>query len=253
MSPSAQRKRRPSTSPSSEADEALQLLMQLLHSCGYSGASLKAAALKAVPTRTQSARAKQTIDRRYYRDAPHVITHWYQDPTVLDRHGEPLALPLLGESRSIAALVNRVNPELDPKVMIAYLVHVKGITKTKTGWAPTRRDLSYVADPGSLAWHALESVLGLLRNTGHNLKRPRQGASWLEARMTSGTFPAAILPRIDQRARALGNDYLVALDREIQAEEIRTPRPRSRSVRVGVGTYFYVLPSSHGPQTTRKR
>ena len=182
---------------------------------------------------------------RYYAESPHVVTHWYHDPALLRPDGQPKPLPLFGKTASVADLVKRVNAQLDPKVMVAYLLHIGGIRSSGSGWIPTRRSLLYATGPVSQSWHGFESLLGLLRTTDHNVHKPSNEDTWYEARVVSGEIPAQARARIDRRTRALGDDFLFALDRELQFQEPRSQKKPARSIRIGVGTCLYALPSVH--------
>lgn len=233
--------------------EASTLYVRLLQGCGYSASEIQSSVTQAVRRSPGKRSARRGLDVRYYEESPHVITHWYHDPDLLQPNGQPRPLPLFGKTASVAALVARVNAALDPKVMVAYLLHIGGIRSVDNGWIPTRRYLLYTNDLTSQSWHGFESLLGLLRATEHNVRRKPTDAPWYEARVMSGEIPRAAQAKIDRRTRALGDDYLFALDRELQFLETKPSKKPTRTIRIGVGTYYYELPGTHGtrPKTTR--
>jgi hypothetical protein len=233
--------------------EASQLFVRLLQDCGYGSDEIQDSIALAVRRSPSKHTARRDIDVRYYEESPHVITHWYHDPDLLQANGQPRPLPLFGKTASVAALVARVNADLDPKVMVAYLLHIGGIRSSDSGWIPTRRYLLYANDLVSQSWHGFESLLGLLRTTEHNVHQKPTENPWYEARVMSGEIPIQARSKIDRRTRALGDDYLFALDRELQFQETRTTRQPARSIRIGVGTYYYELPSAHGPRQKKSR
>lgn len=235
-------RRRTASRPTTHLQEACDLFIALLLNCGFAPAEVRAVTSRALQQTRAQRRARGALDLRYQSQASHVITHWYQDPGLLQANGAPAPLPLFGAGASVAALVRKVNSELDPKIMVAYLLHVKGLRKSSRGWVPRHRYLSFVGDPLSQNRHAFEGLLGLLRNCHHNATRKPTEGTWPEARMLSGEIPERFRARADRLTRRLGNDFLYALDRELQVAEIRRPRRRGRSMRVGVGMYYYELP-----------
>lgn len=236
-----------------QLQEASRLFLRLLQGCGYGSDEINSAIQRDLRRAPNPRKARRDLDMRYYAESPHVITHWYHDPDLLQPNGQPKPLPLFGKTASVADLVKRVNAELDPKVMVAYLLHIGGIRSQGSGWIPTRRSLLYAHDPVSQSWHGFESLLGLLRTTDHNVHKTSNENTWYEARVVSGEIPIQARSKMDRRTRALGDDYLFALDRELQFQETRTKRKPARSIRIGVGTYFYELPSAHGPRQKKPR
>ena len=236
-----------------QLQEASRLLLRLLQGCGYGADEIRAAFQRDLRRAPHTRSVRRDLDVRYYAESPHVITHWYHDPALLQPNGQPKPLPLVGRTASVAALVQRVNAQLDPAVMVAYLRHIGAIRQQGRGWIPTRRSLLYAHDPVSQSWHGFDSLLGLLRTTDHNVHRPPGEPTWYEARVVSGDIPAQARARIDRRTRALGDDYLFALDRELQFQETSTPRKSARSIRIGVGTYFYELPTAHATRQKKRR
>ncbi len=227
--------------PPRKLNEAIDRLMGLLAACGYNRSDIQAAVTQSLRATRFATRKTHALDAEFVSDAPHVLTLWFKDPTLLGPNGKPKPLPLRGRHPSVEMLVQRLERAHDPKTLVDYLRRIGGIRSTQQGWIPTNRYLLFASDPLGSAVHALEGTLGYLRTTHRNVHRRRNQSTWFEARLTSRPVPKAKLKQVDHLVRQLGHGYLATLDRRLGALENRQASPND-TVRVGIGSYYYEMP-----------
>lgn len=232
-------RRRHRRTPPRQLDEAVEGLVIVLAACGYDRRDIDHTMRRALARTPFRKTTRSRINAEFVADAPHVLTLWFQDPALLQSNGRPRPLPLAGTTGSVESLVHRLARPHDAKTMVQYLRRVGGIKAVKGGWIPANRFLLF-KDPVGSAVQALEGTLGYLRTSRRNIAR-RRLAPWFEARLTSQPLPHRSHRRVDRLVRQWGHNYLAAMDRRLAALQDPTA-PKSKTVRVGIGTYFYELP-----------
>lgn len=219
--------------------DSVRQFVRLLHACGFSDRDIRDAFKRAQKSHTRRAPSK-TTDPAVVFAAAHVLTQWFQTPTLLGPKGQPKAVPLLGAGPTIESIIRSIVGEPMTKGVIAYLRRIRGIQKTQRGWVPTHRKLRVDRDPFGAAWHGLQSVAGILRTIDHNVRAGKKADRNFEGRVQSRSLDAAAIPQIHRTARRLGDEYLARLDRLMRSAETTSKR-RSQRTRLGVGAYFYQI------------
>ena len=206
--------------------------------CGYSADQLTAIArthwheLPVKPPRSDVA------EMAAFRDAPHVLTHWFREPQYLDADGLPLPLAMSGRGPTIEALVKRVNPDLDTARVVRHLLRYGGLRRRGKKWQPIAPRITYRGDPLAIHRHALLVLDGMLQTVAHNVKSRGKDPGWYESVAENASFPAAEAEAFNRRVIRTGRQFLQNLDGEMKRREVAGIVKR-RTHRVGVGVYFF--------------
>jgi Family of unknown function (DUF6502) len=183
-------------------------------------------------------------------DAGHVLTLWFSDPAYLDRRGAPLPLPIRGTGGSLETLAVRVDPRLDVREVLRYLLRRGALRRVGTRYLPKDRVLSVRGAGGPDNVHTLRGLLGMLTTVEHNVQPKRRVAGWYEVFTHNPRFPASARTGLDKRIRVLGNKLLYQLDADMHRSEQARKRGE-RTVRIGVGIYRFE--EGDRPRSPRRR
>ena len=180
---------RPSSTLDSRALEAVERFVRVLARYGCAPDDIAREAVKACRQIPKSWAPKGRAALREMDDAGHVLTLWFSDPAYLDRRGVPLPLPMRGAGGSLETLVFRVDPTLDVREVLRYLLRGGALRRVGTRYRPKGRVLSVRGAGGSDNVHTLRGLLGMLRTTEHNVQPKRRVAGWYEVFAHNPVFP----------------------------------------------------------------
>jgi hypothetical protein len=192
---------------------------------------------------------------RYFMRAPHVLTHWHQDPAFLTLQGMPRALPLRGKDPSIATLASRVDGSLDARRVLDYLKRYRAVRRTRAGWLPRGRSVTYRGRAEAGALHAVRVLLGMLRCVSHNANVRAGERTWFEFIAENGQLPVRARRALDRRIWDSGMRFLQTMDTEMTRRESHGSS-REPTMYAGVGVYAFEMPKMPEevapPRTGRK-
>jgi hypothetical protein len=227
-----------------QATEAITHFAWLLARCGYSreqSARLFRAVGRAIPERVGS----QGVGARCGDDAAQVITLWYMTSEYLDGRGKPLALPLMGPSPSIEALIREVNPELTVPGAMEYLNAARSLKRRGQLYLPRSRAVALRHDsPFQNAYH-LRVVSGLLRTVDFNSRSPRQRFQYL----ADGWIPAGKLGSVIRDFRPTGFEMLKYAD----AYLLRRAAGKGKGKPIPLSVGVFVFEGCHSPTEALKK
>lgn len=121
-------------------------------------------------------------------DASHVLTVWFSDIDYLDGDGKPLPLPLAGRTRSIAALIRSINPHLEAREVLVYLVRHGAVDRRGSRYVPLARSLLLRGVQGPGYFRALRVLGNTLATLEHNVFCEDAAPSWFEYIARSRSF-----------------------------------------------------------------
>jgi Family of unknown function (DUF6502) len=171
-------------------------------------------------------------------DASHVLTLWFSDPAYLDRKGNPIALPLRGSGGSLETLVARVDPKVDARELLRYLVRRHALRRIGERYLPKDRILSLRGAGGPDNFRHLRGLLGMLRTQEHNGQPRRKAEGWYEVFAENPRFPISARGTFDKSIRQWGNRLLYRADSEMHRYE-RARKRGERTVRMALGIYRF--------------
>ena len=180
----------------------------------------------------------------------HVLSYWYTDPLCVDGRGQPRSLPAKGRGLSIATLVRRASPGLDPKSAIATLVRHGALKRHGSLYIPTNRRVMFDPRDASAPARGLLPLEGLLDTLSHNWKHGVRRADTLEATAINPAFPVRSLPALKKHLLGRGLAFLHEVDSTMRRGEARAKASERRS-RVGVSLFLFG--GSPTPRRSRRR
>jgi len=168
--------------------------------------------------------------------AAHVLTLWFQDPAYLDSRGNPQPLKLWGQGRSLEALARRVDPKLDVKKVLAFLVRRSVLRRLGSRYLPRDRVLMFRGSGPPYHARSLRTLVSMLRTLEHNSRPQHSTPGWYEVYAVNARVPVSAIPAFDRWLRRHGNRLLEQADGKLHGYE-RKRRKGERTVRIGAGIY----------------
>jgi hypothetical protein len=179
-------------------------------------------------------------------EASHVLTVWFTEAAYLDADGKPRPLPLEGAAMSVAALVRSVDPQLDPREVLMYLLRSGAVRRRGAHYVPRKRDVLLRGLGGPDYFRTLRVLRNMLGTLEHNVQPKRRVPGRFEYFVENPHFPVSQLEQLDTFARGLGKEeVLPRIDLHMQ-QRAKMRRPGEPTVRVGFG--FYVWQDPVNPQ-----
>lgn len=179
----------------------------------------------------------------------HVLSHWYTDPLCVDARGRPRPLPAKGRGLSVAELVRRASPGLDPAVAIATLVQHKALKRQGRLYVPTNRRIVFHPSDAAAPARGLLPLEGLLGTLHGNWASGRKSAETLEATAINPAYPTSQLRALKKQLKDRGLAFLTEVDSTMRRGEARGSEAEPRS-RIGVSVFVF----EEAPEPpTRKR
>jgi len=218
--------------------EAIDRFVRVLARTGLSAGELASAFRKACQRIPDALVRRGRRESREMIDAPHALTLWFSDPDFLDIHGTPLALSLRGRGRSLAALVRRVDPSLDPTAVLGYLLKANALQRQGARYIPRSRALLIRGTGAPVHARNLRPLLGMLRNLEHNALPAHEARAWFDRLVENPRIPVRALAQIDARLDRLGTDFARSMD-ALMARAERACRGDEPTVRLGIGVFRY--------------
>ena len=221
------------------AIEAIQRFVRLLAHCGCEIDAVLEQVRRACAQIPQRWVKKAQAAPREIRDATHVLTVWFSDPTYLDGSGFPRPLPLRAPGQhSLESLVSRIDDRLDAAAVLAYLLKCRALRRRGSQYVPQSRSLSLRGMRGPNEFRYLRALLAMLRTFEHN-SRPRQRApSWFEFAAENPRIPKRTGSKFDKFVGVRAMRFLFDADSELHRLEL-TRQPGEPTVRLGVGVYRF--------------
>lgn len=213
---------------------AVQRFVKILSRCGCAPRAVEREVSRTC--RMVPASPRHQADLRDSPDLGHVLTLWFSDPDCLDKRGSPRALPLRGAGLSIEALARQVDPELDVKEFLRFLIRGGAVKRVGRLYVP--RDRVTIHRGRESMTPFLRGLFGLLKTLEYNSRRGRSARGRLELYARNPRFPASAIEAFDKRVRHLADPLLVRIDGDMHWRE-RTRRKGERTVRMGVGIYRF--------------
>lgn len=219
--------------------------VRILARCGSTAQEIIGAVLQACERIPHGWADRARRVPREISEASHVLTAWFTEAAYLDADGKPRPLPLEGASMSVAALVRSVDPQLDPREVVMYLIRSGAVRRRGARYVPRKRDVLLRGLGGPDYFRTLRVLRNMLGTLEHNVEPKRRVPGRFEYFVENPHFPVSQLEQLDKFARGLGKEMLPRIDLHMHQRE-RMRRPGEPTVRVGFG--FYVWQDPVNPQ-----
>lgn len=186
-----------------------------------------------------------------------VLDTWHRDRRYLTSRGNPKAVPLLGCSPSVEALIQTEAPQFDP-VELAHRIQSLQLIKPCSGnrYRPTS-DAALVSIYGpTVLQYVARSLMSLLETVEANLRCVRNRPPLLQRSAEVPDLPADCVESFQHFSRLQGAIFLRTINDWLETRRARGPAVgRKRNVRAGVHVHAYVTlkKSQRRPSTGAKR
>lgn len=169
-----------------------------------------------------------------------VLSAWHQDPEFLHANGQPVPLPMEGESASFTALLRRCGAsDVRPSTLLKELLAAQAVRQLPDGrLEPLKR--SYIPQSMDeqlvLLWG--KRMTDLARTCGHNLTSSPNAATRFERAAVNDHIDASTLPDFRAFLEREGQAFLERVDAWLTEHQTLDQGPdTARTIRLGAGLY----------------
>ncbi len=184
-------------------------------------------------------KAPESNESQFHNRAAKVMTAWKNEAEFCDEQGNPLMLPIEGDTRSFTALVSKHSGSMTMRSMLDEMVRVKVVKIDEQGFVHLVNEV-YVpqdSDPQRLAYMG-EACADLLNTLSVNIEKPE--ANRLQLTTAFDNLPEESIPAFrvysqKQTAKLIKNleSWLSKHDRDSNPEVVGSGR-----IRAGLGIYY---------------
>ncbi len=170
---------------------------------------------------------------------------WHRNRRYLDRNAEPRAIPLLGRSPSVEALIRAERAHPDPRALARRFKSLGLVIRSgRNHYKPANRiALIKRLDP-TLQQYVARSSATLLKTIRHNINRERDSSRLIERFAEIPDLPQQKTAEFRTFARVQGWEFLRTLNDWLESRRARRATKRTaRTVRAGVHLYAYIEPA----------
>ena len=215
------------------AQAALERFVRVVARCGASPDEIAAAVEKACASIPRGWKLRGLRATPEIGDASHVLTVWHSDIAYVTAVGKPRALPFIGPTPSITALVHGVDPGLDPERLLGYLMRLNAVRRVGTRYVPRARSLLLRGQKGPDYFRTLRVLNGTLCTLDHNVENEDQTQGWFEYIAENSQYPAAQRDALNREVRRQGFGVLANLDGFMHLKE-KERKPDEPVIKVGL-------------------
>lgn len=231
------------------ARDILKQALTILVQTGHSPADLTRIVRELCRTLAEPERPFDPSVIPYVAGLPHIVAHWYSDPTFRGPDGEPRRIPLRGRGPTLTQLIRRLFPHQDVRRVAESLLRANAIQRRGRLYRPTDRYIAFTRDLSSVHVHGLMSLAGMLRTVRHNIACGDPAETLLERSTKNPSIPVRALPEIHRRIKREVTALLWKLDGYLRSWEVEPGT--EATTHVGVGAYAYEDPIVTGRRLRR--
>ncbi len=202
-------------------------------------------------TRKEVKRLRELGDEGYERvswgganRATRVLSGWHRDPDFTDDSGAPKDLSMSDAERGFPALVRRYSGDMPVSAMFEELERVSAVRRTRGGKVRVLKR-AYVPESGAAEGVRMlgSATHDLLSTIDHNLSRGPEQQPYFQRVVFDNRLDRAALPLFRRLTAEHAQKLLELLDDWMEAHAVPAGREGDgRSVRAGVGVYFFQDP-----------
>lgn len=171
-----------------------------------------------------------------------ILDAWYREPSFLNEHGDPRALPLAGP-KSFSTLARRFLPRFNPREIADILVTERLLERDSTGGVvPLRRSARFAGKSALMMDRVPALVHALFSTLRHNARSSGRPPTMRCERGTMiDRLPVEQIPEFNEYVRKLAYTLLNQTDGwASQRQAPESLKSRQRLARVGVEVFAYV-------------
>ena len=225
-----------------EYERLLAAVLGLLIHCGIGHREISRLIERAVRSATAAAQASGELGGGELAILSLVLDAWHRDRRYLTSRGNPRAVPLLGRSPSVEALIRREAPQVDP-IELAHRIQCLQLIKRCLGnrYRPTS-DAALVSIYGpTVLQYVARSLMSLLETVESNLRGAGNRPPLVQRSAEVPDLPEDCLESFQQFSRLQGAIFLRTINDWLEMRRARAPAVgRKKHVRAGVHVHAYV-------------
>ena len=177
-------------------------------------------------------------DEAWRNRAGHVLASWLRDSDFLDRKGDPLDLPLAGESPSFGDLVRKHSGDMYPRSVADELLRLGAIEEVDGKLRMTNRGYVPGADPERIVEILGIDTSELIETVDHNLQADSDAERLLQLKVLSDNVPAEHLAEFNRFSTRLSRTVLEELARWLsERDKGRDWSGDDERVQLGLGIF----------------
>ncbi len=170
--------------------------------------------------------------------ASHVLASWMRDQEFLDRKGDPLDLPFVGESPSFSDLVRKHSGDMYPRAIADELLRLGAIEEVNGRLRMTNRGYVPGADPEMILDILGIDTAELIETVDHNLQAESDADRLMQLKVLCDNLPAEHLEAFNRYSTRLSRPVLEELARWLsERDKGRDWSGDDERMQVGLGIY----------------
>jgi hypothetical protein len=170
---------------------------------------------------------------------------WHRNRRYVDANAEPRAIPLLGKSPSVEALIRAERASGDPSSLARQLKALGLLVRSgRNRYKPAGRIALVKRPDPAIQQYIARSSATLLKTIQHNVTRGRRSSRLIERFAEVPDLPQSEAAEFRRFAQVHGWEFLRTLNDWLESRRARRmPNVNTRKVRAGVHLYAYVEPA----------
>lgn len=225
-----------------EYERLLAAVFGLLIHCGIRNRTISTLSERAFKSAIAKARVSGESSGGELATLSLVLDAWHRDRRYLTSRGNPRAVPLLGRSPSVEALIRAEAPQFDA-VELAHRIQFLQLITPSVGnrYRPTS-DAALVSIYGpTVLQYVARCLMSLLETVDGNLRGVRNRPSLLQRSAEVPDLPADCVESFQQFSRFQGAVFLRTVNDWLEMRRARAPLVRThKNVRAGVHIHAYI-------------
>jgi len=177
-------------------------------------------------------------DEAWRNRAGHVLASWLRDSEFLDHKGDPLDLPLVGDSPSFTELVRKHSGDMYPRSIADELLRLGAIEEVGGKLRMTNRGYVPGADPERIVENLGIDTSEFIDTVDHNLQADEDADRLLQLKVLSDNVPVEHLEEFNRYSTRLSRHVLEELARWLsQRDKGRDWSGDDERVQLGLGIF----------------
>ena len=177
-------------------------------------------------------------DEGWWNRAAHVLGSWLRDDAFLDRKGDPLDLPLVGDSPTFTDLVRKHSGDMYPRSIADELLRLGAIEEVDGKLRMTHRGYVPGSDPERLVEIFGIDTSELMETIDHNLQAATDEERLFQLKVLSDNVPVEHLDEFNAYSSRLARPVLEELAHWLsERDKGRDWSGEDQRVQVGLGIF----------------
>ena len=180
---------------------------------------------------------------------------WHRNRRYLNRNAEPRAIPLLGQSPSVEALIRAEKAHVDAPALARRLKSLGLLVRSgRNRYKPADRIALVTGLDPTIQQYIARASATLLKTIRHNVSLKRDSSRLIERFAEVPDLPRHRAAAFRKFAQIQGWEFLRTMNDWLESRRAkRLSRRSTRTVRAGVHLYAYMEPACEKAEMRRRR